>query len=97
MKTTLYKAVTMLSKNNSALQKELYDILDYTDTENIILEEGGVVEIQVGEITISFTWDMITAVNNITNDFIDLTSIKTDNEVSDFFKYCLIEHKRLEN
>ena len=39
---------------------------------NTILKEGEVVEIQCEDVTISFTWDMISAVNNITHEYVDL-------------------------
>ena len=35
---------------------------------------GEVIEIQDGFVTISFTWDMISAVNNLTNEYVDLTT-----------------------
>ena len=88
MKTTLVNAVDKLC-DNPTLWQALRDILMDTNNEDAILEEGQAVEVQVGVITISFTWDMITVVNNKTNDCIDLMSMKTDIEVLDFFQSAI--------
>lgn len=84
MKTTLVNAVDKLC-TNPTLWQALRDILMDTNSEDAVLEEGQAVEVQVGDITISFTWDMISAVDNRTNDFIDLMTMKTDEEVVAFF------------
>ena len=88
MKTTLINAVDKMCKNPT-LWQVLRDILMDTDSEDIILEETEVVELQVGDITISFTWDMITAVNNKTNRCIDLITMTTDKETLEFFRSTL--------
>ena len=88
MRTTLVNAVDSLC-SNPTLWQALRDILMDTNNEDAILEEGQAVEVQAGDITISFTWDMITAVNNKTNDCIDLMSVKTDIEVLDFFESAI--------
>ena len=88
MKTTLKNAVDKLC-SNPTLWQVLHDILMDTISEDLILEEGEAVEVQTGDITISFTWDMISAVDNKTNDFVDLMTMKTDEEVVTFFKSAL--------
>lgn len=85
MNTTLKNAVDKLC-SNPTLWQTLGDVLMDTENEDTILEEGEVVEVQAGNITISFTWDMITAVNNKTNNCIDLMTMATDKEIVDFFK-----------
>lgn len=85
MNTTLKNAVDKLC-SNPTLWNVLIDILQDTGNEDTILEEGEAIELQSGAITISFTWDMISAVDNRTNDFVDLMTMKTEEEVINFFK-----------
>ena len=85
MNTTLKNAVDKLC-TNPTLWNILIDILQDLEQEDTILEEGDAVEIQYRDITISFTWEMITAVDNRTNEFVDLITIKTDEEVVKFFR-----------
>lgn len=86
MKTTLKKAVQLLCSNNEKLSLFKYYLkrsLHNTESGNIVLEEGEVIEIQDGFVTISFTWDMISAVNNITNKYVDLMTPENAFEVFD--------------
>lgn len=85
MNTTLKNAVDKLC-SNPTLWQVLRDILMDTGSEYLILEEGEVIEVQSGDITISFTWDMITAVDNKTNRCIDLITMTTDKETIEFFR-----------
>lgn len=74
-KITLKKALYKMCAGNEKLLTFKYFIkcsLRNTESGNIILREGDVVEIQDGVITISFTWDMISVVNNITHKYADL-------------------------
>lgn len=76
-KVTLKKAVELFCGNEmefAVFKNYLKKALDITENNDTILEEGEVVEIQFGIVTISFTWDMISAVNNITNEYVDLTT-----------------------
>lgn len=86
MKTTLKKAVRELCGNDEKLslfkcylEMSLYN----TGSGNVILREEEVVEIQDGLVTISFTWDMISAVNNLTNEYVDLTTPENAFDVFD--------------
>lgn len=86
MKTTLKKAVQTFCGNDkklSLLKYYLERTLYNTRSGNLILEEGEVIEIQDGFVTISFTWDMISAVNNLTNKYVDLTTPENAFEVFD--------------
>lgn len=77
MEITLKKSVDLLCGNKKELKTLKYYLkrsLQNTKSQNIILREGEVIEIQDGFVTISFTWDMISAVNNITNKYVDLLS-----------------------
>lgn len=77
MNTTLKKAVQTFCGDNKKLSLLKYYLkrsLQNTRSGNIVLKEGEVVEIQDGFVTVSFTWDMISAVNNITNEYVDLTT-----------------------
>ena len=77
MNTTLKKAVQTFCGDNKKLSLLKYYLkrsLQNTRSGNIVLEEGEVVEIQDGFVTICFTWDMISAVNNITHEYVDLTT-----------------------
>lgn len=76
MEITLKKAVDLLCgdyKNTQTLKYYLRKSLNNTGTSKEVLKEDEVVEVQDGFVTISFTWDMISAVNNITNKYVDLT------------------------
>ena len=76
MNITLKKAVHTFCGNDKKLSLLKYYLkrsLHNTGSDNLVLEEGEVIEIQDGFVTISFTWDMISAVNNLTNKYVDLT------------------------
>lgn len=86
MKTTLKKAVNVMCGDNkdfSLFKYYLKRSLHNTGSGNIVLEEGEVIEIQDGFVTISFTWDMISAVNNFTNKYVDLMTPENAFEVFD--------------
>lgn len=76
MKVTLKQAVNMLCgdyKSTSTLKYYLRKSLRNTGMGNTVLYDGEVIEVQDGFVTISFTWDMISAINNLTNKYVDLT------------------------
>lgn len=86
MKVTLKKAVQLLCSDKEELKLLKYYLkrsLQNTGTQNIELEEGEVIEIQDGLVTISFTWDMISAVNNLTNKYVDLLTPQNAFDVFD--------------
>lgn len=86
MNTTLKKAVQAFCGNDKKLSLLKYYLkrsLHNTRNGNLVLEEGEVIEIQDGFVTISFTWDMISAVNNFTNKYVDLTTPENAFEVFD--------------
>ena len=77
METTLKKAVQTFCGSDKKLSLFKYYLkrsLQNTRSGSIVLKEGEVIEIQDGFVTISFTWDMISAVNNLTNEYVDLTT-----------------------
>lgn len=77
MEITLKKAVQIFCGNDKKLNLLKYYLkrsLQNTRSGNIVLKEGEVIEIQDGFVTISFAWDMISAVNNLTNEYVDLTT-----------------------
>ncbi len=76
MKATLKQVVNELCGNDPKTRLFKYYLrrsLHNTESSKLILEEIGVQEIQDGFVTISFTWDNISAVNNLTNAYVDLT------------------------
>lgn len=84
MNTTLKKAVQVFCGNDKKLSLLKYYLkmsLHNTGSGNLVLEEGEVIEIQDGFVTISFTWDMISAVNNLTNKYVDLITPENASEV----------------
>ena len=86
MEITLKKAVDLLCgdyKNTQTLKYYLRKSLNNTGTSKAVLKEDEVIEVQDGFVTISFTWDMISAVNNITNKYVDLTCPEFAFEVFD--------------
>lgn len=87
MKVQLKTAVKkMVNKNAKELRYYLLAFLYGNANERIWLREGEVVEITYKNITVSFTWEMISAVNCKTNKYIDLISIKDVEEVVEFFE-----------
>lgn len=85
-KIRLKQAVNKFCGNDerlSTLKYYLKNSLRDTQSGDIVLEEGEVIEIQYGFVTISFTWDMISAVNNITNKYVDLTTPENAFDVFD--------------
>lgn len=62
------------NKKYNLFEYYLESSLRNTESGDLVLEEGEVIEIQDGFVTICFTWDMISAVNNITNEYVDLTT-----------------------
>ena len=86
MNTTLKKAVQVFCGNDKKLSLLKYYLkrsLHNTGSGNLVLEEGEVIEIQDGFVTISFTWDMISAVNNLTNKYVDFTTPENAFDVFD--------------
>lgn len=83
LKTVVNKLV---NKHKKELRYYLLEILYKTKNEKLWLIEGEVIEITYNSITVSFTWDMISAVNNKTNEFIDLISIPNEDYVIEFFE-----------
>lgn len=86
METTLKKAVQTFCGSDeklSILKYYLKRSLHNTESGNLVLREGEVIELQDGFVTISFTWDMISAVHNLTNKYIDLTTPENAFEVFD--------------
>ena len=77
MKVTLKEAVEKFCTNEEKyglLRYYLENALKCDKNADLVLEEGEVIEIQDGFVTICFTWDMISAVNNITDEYVDLTT-----------------------
>lgn len=92
MKVKLKTAVKKLvDKNAKELKYYLLKILKESLNEDIWLREGEVIEISYKDITVSFTWEMISAVKCNTNEYIDLISIKDTDEVVNFFESSGIE------
>lgn len=86
MEITLKQAVNKLLGNDkklSAFKYYLKNSLRNTENNNTILKEGEVIEIQDGFVTIVFTWDNISAINNITHKYVDLISNTSAYEVFD--------------
>ena len=86
MEITLKKAVQKFCGDDEKLKLLKYYLkrsLHNTGSGNLVLEEGEVIEIQDGFVTISFTWDMISAVNNITNKYVDLMTPENAFDVFD--------------
>ena len=76
MKKTLKQVVQELVPSGekfASLKYHLKRSLQNTGEQKTVLEESEVIEVQDGFVTISFTWDMISAVNNLTNKYVDLT------------------------
>lgn len=86
MEITLKKAVQAFCKDDEKLRLLKYYLkrsLHNTGSGNLVLREGEVIEIQDGFVTISFTWDMISAVNNLTNKYVDLMTPENAFDVFD--------------
>lgn len=86
MKTTLKKAVDVFCGKDKKLSTFKYYLkrsLKNTGYQNLELIEGEVVEIQDGFVTICFTWDTISAVNNITHKYCSITNPENAFEVFD--------------
>ena len=73
-KCSLKKVVKVLCQNNKALAYYLKQFLRESLHADDVLTEGEVVEITYNDITVSFTWDYITCVDNLTNNVCHLTS-----------------------
>ena len=73
-KCSLKKVIKLLCQNNKILAYYLKKFLRESLHTDIDLFEGDEVEITYNDITVSFTWDYITCVNNLTNDVCHLTS-----------------------
>lgn len=84
MQTTLKKAVQLLIPND-----EKHDIFRYyvkqalirTGNQGTVLREGEVVEVTRNDVTISFMWDNISAVNNITHEYADIMNCENATKV----------------
>lgn len=75
MQTTLKKATNLLIPNDEKHSTLLYYVkqaLIRTGNQSAILKEGEIVEVQYKDVTISFMWDNISAVNNTTNEYTDI-------------------------
>ena len=86
MEITLKKAVQTFCGNDKKLSMFKYYLkrsLHNTVYGNLVLREGEVVEIQDGVVTISFTWEMISAVNNLTGKYVDLITPENAFDVFD--------------
>lgn len=68
--TTILNAILKLFKH-PVTQGFLIHYLNEVDELFTVYEEGNVFEVQCGLFTISFTWDMITVVNNTNNKVLD--------------------------
>lgn len=73
-KCSLKKVVKLLCQNNKTLAYYLKKFLRKSLCVDIDLFEGDTLEVTYNNITVSFTWDYITCVNNETNDVCHLTS-----------------------
>lgn len=86
MEITLKKAVQKFCGNKKELSMFKYYLkrsLQNTGYQKLVLREGEVIEIHDEAVTISFTWDMISAVNIITHKYVDLTIPERASEVFD--------------
>lgn len=75
MEVTLKEAVNMFCGNYKVFKVFKYyllRLLKASETEDIVLREGETVEITFDLVTVCFTWEMISAVNNITHEYVDL-------------------------
>lgn len=75
MKVTFKQAVNKMCGDEERLSTfkfHLKQALRRTESGNLILREGDVAEIQDGLVTISLTWENISAINNITGAYCDL-------------------------
>ena len=85
-KMTLKKAVQIFCANDRKLSTFKYYLkrsLKNTGSQDLELVEGEVIEIQDGFVTICFSWDMISAVNNITHKYCDIINPESAFEVFD--------------
>ena len=73
-KCSLKKVVKLLCQNNKILAYYLKKFLRESLCVDIDLFEGDTLEVTYNNITVSFTWDYITCVNNETNYVCHLTS-----------------------
>ena len=86
MEVTLKKAVHLMCGNDKRLSLFKYYLkrsLRNVGCGNLVLREGEIVEFQDGFVSIVFTWDMISAVNNLTNEYVDLINPEKAFEVFD--------------
>lgn len=89
MKRQLKTVVNKLTQNNENkkyLRYYLLQILYSRSNEKLWLIEGEAIEITYNDITVSFTWDMISAVNGKTNKWLDLTSAIYEDDIIEFFE-----------
>lgn len=86
MKMTLKKIVQIFCAKDRTLSTFKYFLkrsLKNTGMQDFELVEGGAIEIQDGFVTICFSWDMISAVNNITHKYCDLINPENAFDVFD--------------
>ena len=86
MRISLKKAVDKLFESVPNAETFKYFVkrtLQQRGYGRVMLEEGQVIEIQDGFVTVVFTWDMISAVNNLTNEYVDLLSPRNAFKVFD--------------
>lgn len=70
------KYVKNMSRYRVIFAGYIHQALRDTNNKYTKLQEGEVIEVQWQDVTISFTWDMISAVNNISNDYCDIIDAK---------------------
>ena len=86
MKRQLKTVVNIFTKNNRYLRYYLLQILYSRANERIWLREGEVIEIKYNNITVNFTWEMISAVNCKTNKYIDINTEYDSDDIVEFFE-----------
>lgn len=86
MKRQLKTIVNVFTKHNKYLRYYLLQILYSTANERIWLRDDEVIEITYNDITVNFTWEMISAVNCKTNQYVDLITMHNYDEIVEFFE-----------
>lgn len=95
MKRQLKTVVNKLTQYQSPIIKKylryyLLKLLYLEKSEKTWLYEGEVIELTHNIVTVSFTWDMITILDNKTNNCFDLTSIDNEENIINLFESAAI-------
>lgn len=86
-KVQLWVAATKLL--NGVLMDMVLEVLEDTGMSSAVLTEGDNLEVTKENITMSFTWDMITIVNNDTNEVLTTMDNPDEYKCCDFFSKAI--------